>query len=171
MQKKREVVSFNLISKNQSKERVVSRYLIGLMLCIFVMTAQSESSVKGVDHLGLSVSNLNASEIFFMEYAGFKVFSRDDSYPATFLNNGSVIITLWRVKNPKTAIKFNRKNNIGLHHVAFSVASFKALDKLYEKLKADKSVIIEFAPELLGKGPAKHMMVYEPSGNRVEFIH
>ncbi len=149
----------------------MNRYVMGLMVWIFVSTAYAETPVGGVDHLGLSVSNLNASEMFFVKYAGFNVSNRDDSYPAVFLNNGSVIITLWRVKEPKTAIKFNRKNNIGLHHVAFSVSSFKALDKLYEKLKADKNVTIEFSPELLGKGPTKHMIVYEPSGNRVEFIH
>lgn len=147
------------------------KYLVGLVLWFFAITAHAESSVGGVDHLGLSVSNLNASEMFFVKYAGFNVFNRDDSYPAAFLNNGSVIITLWSVKDPKTAIKFNRQNNVGLHHVAFSVSGFEALDKLYEKLKADKNVTIEFSPELLGKGPTKHMMVYEPSGNRVEFIH
>lgn len=34
-----------------------------------------------------------------------------------------------------------------------------------------KNIKIEFAPENLGAGPTKHMMLYEPSGNRVEFIH
>jgi lactoylglutathione lyase len=31
-------------------------------------------------------------------------------------------------------------------------------------------VRVEFAPELLRGGPAKHCMLYEPSGIRVEFI-
>ena len=82
-----------------------------------------------------------------------------------------MIITLWRVKDPERSINFDRKNNVGLHHLAFSVSSFKALNELYEKLKKDKNVSIEFAPELLGKGPTKHMIAYEPSGNRIEFIH
>ncbi|MEJ2398187.1 MAG: hypothetical protein P8Z67_08060 [Gammaproteobacteria bacterium] len=29
---------------------------------------------------------------------------------------------------------------------------------------------IEFEPELLGPGPAMHMMCYEPSGCRIELI-
>ena len=149
----------------------MNKYLIGLLICTFMIKAIAQAPVGGVDHVGLSVSDLGASESFFVKYAGFKAFNRDDSYPAVFLNNGSVTLTLWRVKNLETAIKFDRKNNVGLHHVAFSVSSFEALYELYEKLKKDKNVIIEFAPELLGKGPTKHMMIYEPSGNRVEFIH
>lgn len=149
----------------------MNRYLIGLIVCVLAMGTYAEMSVRGVDHVGLSVSDLDASEKFFVEHAGFNVSGRDDSCPSVFLNNGSVTITLWRVEDPKTAIKFNRKNNIGLHHVAFSVISFKELDKLYEKLKRDKTVTVEFSPELLGAGPTKHMIVYEPSGNRIEFIH
>lgn len=141
------------------------------MLWLLTFGAYAETSVGGVDHLGLSVSNLEASEMFFVDHAGFHVSGRDDSYPSVFLNNGSVTITLWRVEDPQTAVKFNRKNNIGLHHVAFSVTSFEELDKLYEELKKDENVTVEFSPELLGSGPTKHMIVYEPSGNRIEFIH
>lgn len=149
----------------------MNKYVIGFLIWAFIMKVYAEAPVGGVDHVGLSVSDLEASEMFFVNYAGFKVFGRDDSYPAVFLNNGSVTVTLWRVKSLETAIKFDRKNNIGLHHVAFSVASFKALDELHEKFKNDKGITVEFSPELLGKGPAKHMIIYEPSGNRLEFIH
>ncbi|MHB8473850.1 MAG: VOC family protein [Gammaproteobacteria bacterium] len=40
---------------------------------------------------------------------------------------------------------------------------------MYDTL-AKHNVQIEFAPERVGDGPAKHMMCYEPSGVRVEFI-
>lgn len=49
--------------------------------------------------------------------------------------------------------------------------SFEALQTVYDKLKKVKNIKIEFAPENLGEGPTKHMMVYEPSGNRVEFVY
>jgi lactoylglutathione lyase len=32
------------------------------------------------------------------------------------------------------------------------------------------NITIEFAPEKIGKGPTQHMMIREPSGNRIEFI-
>jgi lactoylglutathione lyase len=44
------------------------------------------------------------------------------------------------------------------------------LDGVYEKLKNTDGVTIEFAPENLGGGPTKHMMIPEPGGIRIEFI-
>lgn len=127
--------------------------------------------VGGIDHVGLSVTKPAATEEFFVKHVGFKTIKKDEFYPSVFLSNGSVMVTLWRVTNPEKSVKFNRKNNVGLHHLAFSVDSFESLDELYSKLKAVKNVKIQFSPELLSGGPAKHMMVYEPSGNRLEFIH
>jgi len=78
-------------------------------------------------------------------------------------------VTIRRASEPTTA--FNRKTNVGLHHLAFRVASFEALDELHARLLKAKNVRIEFAPELFYGGPARHMMIREPSGNRLEFIH
>lgn len=148
------------------------KILITFLLVSLISTKLTAGPVlEKIDHLGLSVLNLEASENFFVKYGGFKVVKRDAKYPSAFLKNDSIAITLWQVKDPDNAIRFNRKNNVGLHHVAFSVSSFKALDELYGELKNDKAVKIDFSPELLNKGPAKHMMVFEPSGNRIEFIY
>jgi catechol 2,3-dioxygenase-like lactoylglutathione lyase family enzyme len=64
--------------------------------------------------------------------------------------------------------EFNKNKNVGLHHIALSVADEEGLNQLYERLK-ENGVRIEFSPEILGQGPAKHMMCYEPSGIRIEF--
>lgn len=61
------------------------------------------------------------------------------------------------------------KNHIGLHHVAFMVETEDTLDDCYEKIK-QHCLKIEFKPELLRDGPAKHMICYEPSGVRIELI-
>ncbi len=61
------------------------------------------------------------------------------------------------------------KVNIGLHHLALSVESFEQLDAIHEKIKVS-GINIEFSPELLRAGPSRHMMCYEPSGIRIEFI-
>ena len=45
-----------------------------------------------------------------------------------------------------------------------------ALDELYATLLEEGSAEIEFAPELLGDGPMRHMMCAIPGGIRVEFI-
>ena len=80
---------------------------------------------------------------------------------------GVVMVSLWGVSEPAQA--FDRRHNIGLHHVAFRVASREALTQVHERI-AQEGLEIEFAPELLRLGPAMHMMCYEPSGVRVEFI-
>jgi len=53
--------------------------------------------------------------------------------------------------------------------LAFQVESESDLNNLHEKLLSN-GMEIEFSPELLGQGPAKHMICHERSGIRVEFI-
>ncbi|MBH0005000.1 VOC family protein [Pseudoalteromonas sp. SWYJZ12] len=130
----------------------------------------SKSWVGGVDHLGLTVSNLNASKAFFIDVLGFKTLGSDPTYPAYFLSNNKITITLWRVKNDEKRVEFNRAENVGLHHLALSVESIKKLSELHTHLEMQNNITIEFAPENLGKGPTQHMMIREPSGNRIEFI-
>jgi len=123
---------------------------------------------KGVHHIGLTVSKLEESASFFTSILGWKEVRRDDEYPAIFVSNGSVMVTLW--KNKEEPLRpFNRDRNIGLHHVAFIVDSEGDLSSIHKKLEQNK-VPIEFPPEVLRQGPAKHMICYEPSGIRIEFI-
>jgi len=128
-----------------------------------------EQAVGGIDHIGLSVSNLETTTEFFVDALGFKVGGRNEKYPAAFLNNGEMRLTLWQTNDEPVA--FNRKDNVGLHHLAIKVGSFEALDALYETVKEYQGVVIEFSPELSNGGPAKHMMIREPSGNRIELVH
>lgn len=135
-------------------------------------TSQGISPVVGaVDHVGLAVIHLADTQKFFIEQLGFKLVGEDPSYPAAFVRNDDILITLWQVADPANAVSFDRRKNIGLHHMAFRVDSFQALDDLYARFQNTPAVKIEFSPELLGAGPAKHMMIYEPGGIRLEFIH
>ena len=133
-------------------------------------TSTQESLIGGVDHVGLAVSNLENSKTFFTDALGFKVLGKDSDYPAYFLNNGAITVTLWQTTNGDKATPFNRKTNVGLHHLAFQVETLEKLNQLHDKLKSTAGVTIEFAPENLGRGPTQHMMIREPSGNRLEFI-
>lgn len=133
--------------------------------------AQEPTLTTGFNHIGLTVSDLDLSTRFFVEALGWKQVGGDPDYPAKFVSDGNMFITLWQVEDPAKAIKFDRKNNIGLHHLAITVASFEALDTLYARIKAFEGVEVEFSPELAYGGPGKHMMIREPSGNRLEFTH
>lgn len=125
---------------------------------------------QGAHHIGLTVPDLAKTRAFFLDTLGFSQIGEVPDYPAVFLTDGSTMITLWQAENPDTAVAFDRKNVIGLHHFALKVGTAEALDALYATLKAADGVRIEFAPEPLGGGPARHMMCSIPGGIRTEFI-
>jgi len=128
----------------------------------------TDISTKGVHHIGLTVSRLEESAAFFTSVLGWREVRRNDEYPAIFVSDGCVMVTLWKTKE-QPFNDFDKNKNIGLHHVAFNVENESDLFMIYEKL-VKNNVKIEFSPEFLKQGPAKHMMCYEPSGIRVEFI-
>ena len=128
----------------------------------------SNPLTKGAHHIGLTVSKLEESANFFTALLGWKEVKRNEEYPAIFVSDGSIMLTLWAIKE-EPSIPFDRRKNIGLHHVAFNVENEDDLNNLHKRL-SDNGIKIEFSPEQLGSGPAKHMMCYEPSGIRVEFI-
>lgn len=132
---------------------------------------QNKVMTKGVNHLGLTVKNLQASADFFINTLGWKKAGGFPDYPSIFVSDGEIFLTLWQTKDVNKVIAFDRKNNVGLHHLALSVASEDILNELHQRFKSVPGLAIEFAPELNGKGPTIHMMIREPSGNRIEFAY
>ncbi|MCG8360879.1 MAG: VOC family protein [Kiloniellales bacterium] len=131
----------------------------------------SENAVtQGAHHIGLTVPDLAKARAFFIDTLGFSLVGEVPDYPAAFLSDGAVMITLWQASDPEAAVAFDRKNVIGLHHLAFKVDGADALDRLHGALTAAEGVAVEFAPEPLMGGPTKHMMCAIPGGIRVEFI-
>lgn len=122
----------------------------------------------GIHHLGLSVSQLEVSAQFFTEILGWQELRRDDAYPAIFVSDGAIMLSLWQLRE-QAARAFNKDANVGLHHLALQVASDAQLTAIYQTLVKNK-IEIEFAPEPLRDGPMRHMICYEPGGLRIEFI-
>ena len=121
-------------------------------------------------HVGLTVTNLDVARHFFVDTLRFEQVGEVPDYPAVFLSDGGTMITLWQAENSGTAVAFDRKNVIGLHHLALADEGDAGLDAMYQHLK-DHDVTIEFEPELLSGGPARHMICYIPGGGiRLEFI-
>lgn len=129
-----------------------------------------EATTNGIHHLGLTVPSVSETSTFFIQVLGFKHLGSNLDYPAEFLSDGNVNITLWQAENPDIAFPFDRRNVIGLHHFALHVESEEKLMSLFETLLDADGVEIEFAPEPLGVGKLKHMMCYIPGGIRTEFI-
>ncbi len=122
---------------------------------------------RGVHHAGFTVPDLAATRAFFVDGLGFDVVGEKPDYPAVFLSDGGTMITLWQAEDPATAVGFDRRANVGLHHVAFTAPD---LELVLERLTRWPGVEIEFEPETLGGGPTRHLMCAIPGGIRVEFI-
>ena len=126
----------------------------------------------GLSHVGLSVGNLDASFQFF-EALGYKKVGGVEDYPSYFLSDGSLFLTLWQTDpNP---VPFNRRSNVGLHHLALKMTSEHALQTAYDTVSKIPGVRIDgegaFAPQPLNGMNMTHAMVFEPSGNRIELTY
>jgi catechol 2,3-dioxygenase-like lactoylglutathione lyase family enzyme len=130
----------------------------------------STAATQGAHHIGLTVPDLAKTRAFFIDTLGYSQVGEKPDYPAVFLSDGTTMITLWQAADPTTAVPFDRKNVIGLHHFALTVANAGVLETLHGKLSTTEGVEVEFAPEALGDAPLKHMMCFIPGGIRVEFI-
>lgn len=123
----------------------------------------------GIDHIGLTVRDLNLTRDFFISCLGWTQVGEKPDYPAAFVSDGHIMLTLWEVQNQPARVEFDRKTNVGLHHLALRVGSEEALNDIFTKVSRWPGVEVQFAPEPLGAGPKHHTMIYEPGGIRLEF--
>lgn len=133
------------------------------------MADADPARTHGVDHVGLSVRDLEGTRRFFSECLGWRVIGERKDYPAVFMSDGWAVVTLWQVESPRTAVAFNRRANVGLHHLALAVADRASLDALYDRLSRWPGVVVAFAPEPSRGGPKMHFIALEPGGLRLEF--
>jgi len=125
---------------------------------------------RGIHHLGLAVPNLDEAERFFVEGLGWSVAGRRPDYPAAFVSDGAIVLTLWRIANPASAVAFDRRANVGLHHLALAVTDEAALMTVFDRVRQYPGVEIEFAPEPNRPGSSTlHFICSMPGGIRVEF--
>ncbi|MGX6998293.1 VOC family protein [Caballeronia sp. KNU42] len=123
----------------------------------------------GIDHVGLTVRNLSITRDFFIDALGWQQVGARPNYPAAFVSDGHVTLTLWEVGDTADCVEFDRKTNVGLHHLALRVGSKEDLDAIFARVSGWPGVVVEFAPEDMGEGPKRHTMVFEPGGIRLEF--
>lgn len=130
----------------------------------------SAAKTLGAHHIGLTVPDLAAAREFFTEALCFSQVGEVPDYPAVFLSDGSIMITLWQAEDPATAVPFDRHANIGLHHLALRVAGREVLEHLAHELSRHDGTDIEFEPERLGGTDKHHMMCRIPGNIRLELI-
>jgi catechol 2,3-dioxygenase-like lactoylglutathione lyase family enzyme len=124
---------------------------------------------QGVHHVGLAVPDLQTAEAFFVACLGWSTVGGRPEYPAVFVSDNSTRLTLWQV-DPARASSFDRRRNVGLHHLALAVADRATLNAVYDRVKAFPDVSVEFAPEPVSQGSQTyHFICAMPGGVRIEF--
>ena len=129
--------------------------------------SDQQAKTNGAHHVGLTVPDLAEARAFFIDALGFGQVGEVPDYPAVFLSDGSIMITLWQAEDPDAAVPFDRRANIGLHHLALRASD---LAGLAAELGARDDVDIEFEPEGLGDTGINHMMCRIPGNIRLELI-
>ena len=130
----------------------------------------TEKLTRGVHHIGLTVPDLDQARAFFCGVLGFDEVGGVPAYPSIFLSDGAILLTLWRAADPATARAFDRRANIGLHHLSLGVADDAALDAAWARVSAHPEVVVDSPPGPMRPGSAtRHFLVFVPGGIRIEF--
>ncbi|MDB5575900.1 MAG: glyoxalase/bleomycin resistance protein/dioxygenase [Bradyrhizobium sp.] len=130
----------------------------------------TEPLTRGVHHVGLSVPDLETAVGFFRDALGWEEVGRNADYPSAFVSDGSITLTLWQVADPSTVRPFDRRANVGLHHLALVVPDEAALFATFDVVSKHPGVTIEFAPGPVRPGiDRKHFLCAMPGGVRLEF--
>jgi catechol 2,3-dioxygenase-like lactoylglutathione lyase family enzyme len=125
---------------------------------------------RGVHHVGLTVPDLDQARDFFCGVLGFDEVGGVPDYPSIFVSDGAILLTLWRAADPETARGFDRRANIGLHHLSLAVTDDAALDAVWDKVRAHPGVTVDAPPGPVRAGSAtRHFLVFIPGGIRIEF--
>jgi catechol 2,3-dioxygenase-like lactoylglutathione lyase family enzyme len=130
----------------------------------------TDKLTRGVHHIGLTVPDLDEARAFFCEILGFEEVGGVPDYPSIFVSDGVILLTLWRAADPLTARAFDRRANIGLHHLSLEVVDDTALEIVWKKVSAHPGVVVDAAPGPIRPGSAtRHFLVFIPGGIRMEF--
>jgi catechol 2,3-dioxygenase-like lactoylglutathione lyase family enzyme len=130
----------------------------------------TDKLTHGVHHIGLTVPDLDQARAFFCGVLGFDEVGGLPAYPSIFVSDGAILLTLWRAADPLSARAFDRRANIGLHHLSLAVADDATLDAAWEKVSSHPEVVVDSAPGPIRPGSTtRHFLVFIPGGIRIEF--
>lgn len=96
----------------------------------------------GIDHVGLTVADLQLSIAFFVGCLGWHLLGERPDYPAAFVGDGQTRVTLWQVSDKADFVGFDRHRNVGLHHLALRVLSLENLHELHQHIAAWPGIVV-----------------------------
>jgi catechol 2,3-dioxygenase len=124
--------------------------------------------LKGIGHVNLRVADQEASKRFYRDILGFVIAEEDPHHGGVFMTLGENFHTLdiGQHSTPEAAQR-PRRDQIGLGHIAFQVASYQALREAYKHL-VDGGVTILRATNHVNQ---RSFYFADPDGNTLEIYY
>jgi catechol 2,3-dioxygenase-like lactoylglutathione lyase family enzyme len=124
--------------------------------------------VAGIDHLVLSVGNLDRSRTFHDQVLGFLGFKKKyDGADFVGWSNGKTLF--WIAQADARGRKHkHRKGDIGFHHYAFELSSRKDVDALGAFLEKHKMHVVDPPGEYNGDENYYAVFFTDPDGMKLE---
>jgi lactoylglutathione lyase len=128
-----------------------------------------EAGAIALGHIGLNVSDIEISKMFYQEIFGLRVVNESLEFPfeyASLARDGVIVLTLW-----EHATKRLKMNRPGLHHLAFEADSIEEVNRtkgLLENLGGRWGEGAQLYPEI-PKSDAIHFE--DPDGIRIEVYY
>lgn len=136
------------------------------------MTNQTANLINSIQHIGIPVTNVAASEVFYKRLGFENVMQspfQEDGQTGTciMMKNKSIIIELYQLPEHKLAEIRERKDG-HIDHITFDVDD---IDGAFAALKNASFRVIEEAPVFLSfwQNGCKYFNILGPDGERLEF--
>jgi len=130
---------------------------------------QSDSlRLERMGHLSLRVSDLDASEKFYIEILGMRPVWRSEGEIA-FLECGNDDLALIQIpKEEVQAFRQRAQSSQSLHHFGFRIRSKDRVDQLAKEMKA-RGIVIDDGPRDHRDG-SRSFYFRDPDGNHVQIL-
>lgn len=116
--------------------------------------------IEAVDHIGITVSNLERSIEFYRELFDFEIIEKYGDVRQAFMRVGEIVLGLYEVEGYKNPA--GTKN-----HISFYIDEEDFEDAVDEIKK--REIPIVFGPDNLRKG--KSVVFLDPDGNQIELCY
>lgn len=125
-------------------------------------------TVKGIDHIGIAVENLEDASVFYREVLGLEYIGTEDvpsqKVRVAMFQAGESRIELLEPTSPDSPIaSFLEKKGQGVHHIAYSVSNAEAA---VNELTAKDIQMIDSKPRP-GAGGTRIAFIHPKSSGRV----
>ncbi|MBP7584737.1 MAG: VOC family protein [Spirochaetes bacterium] len=116
--------------------------------------------IEALDHIGITVSNLDKSIEFYRDLFDFEIVEKFGDTRQAFLRVGDVMLGLYEVSG-------YRNQDGTKNHLSFYVDE-EDFDDAMDEIN-DKGITVVFGPENIRKG--KSVIFLDPDGNQIEICY